>query len=142
MRDDQERRANEERDRIEVVHRMEDGLVLKRVHGRQARRNREQRVPVRRSFRDGLKADEAPGAGTIVDDELLPVSLRKQLREKARLRVGDGARGRGHDDAHRPRRIGIGRPGRSSARARSGSGCDEAEPYGTAAHLFMLARVT
>ena len=58
-------------------------------------------VAVRRGFRRGVAADDAAGAATVLDHDLLPERLAELRREQARDRVGAAARRVGHDDADR-----------------------------------------
>src|SRR5262249_19803389 len=71
------------------------------------RRDHEQRVAVGGCLHDRLGGDVAAGARPILDDELLAETLRKPLPDQPRDNVGGAAGGKSHQQAHRPRRIGL-----------------------------------
>src|ERR1700757_1283440 len=69
---------------------------------------------------DRLDGEIAASAGPVLDDELLPHSLRQPLTYQARKNVNYAARGKADDDAHRPRRIAL-RPRDARQRRQRGS---------------------
>src|SRR3712207_4456071 len=60
----------------------------------------QQRVTVRRRFRDVFGAERRSRAWTVLDDELLAVCLRKALREQSAEDVGASAGREWRNDAH------------------------------------------
>jgi hypothetical protein len=107
-REDQRRDAGE-RDRREALHRVvrELALVERRV-GRMARDHGEQAVAVGRRLRHQVGAENAVGAGTVVDHDRLAEAGGHLLRHDARHAVGDAAARIRHDPADRLRRIRLG----------------------------------
>jgi hypothetical protein len=91
--DDQHVRiARDERDRRQVLHRVELDLALvQRRVARQVVGLHEQRVAVRRRAHELLRGDQRVPAGLVVDDDLLPHLLRHLLRHDARQNVGAAA---------------------------------------------------
>jgi hypothetical protein len=64
---------------------------------------------------DGLGRDITAGARAILDDELLAKPLGQPLSYEARQNVGRATSSKAHDDANRPRRIGL-RQGKTRGR--------------------------
>src|SRR5215813_195380 len=69
--------------------------------------NNEQRVAVGRGTHDRLGADIASATRPVVDNKLLAEALRQRLTYQAREDVARTRRSEGHDQMHRPRRIGL-----------------------------------
>src|SRR5262245_3329203 len=69
--------------------------------------NNEQRVAVGRGTHDRLGADIAAATRPVVDNKLLADALRQRLTYQAREDVARTRRSEGHDQMHRPRRIGL-----------------------------------
>ena len=65
----------------------------------------DQRIAVGRGFRDELAAEDAAGAGLVLDDELLPHLLGELLRQQPRDNIAGVARRAGHHNFHRASRI-------------------------------------
>jgi hypothetical protein len=70
---------------------------------------------------DGLGADIAAATRPVVDNKLLAEPLRQPLSHQAREDVGRAARRERHDDAHRPRRIGLRKSEARDGRERGGT---------------------
>ena len=74
-------------------------------------------MAVRRRTHDSFRADIAPGARSVLNDELMPKARREPLPHEP---CDDVRRAAGHsvdDDAHRPRRVGLrARKARSSSK--------------------------
>ena len=71
---------------------------------RECRGDDEQRITVRRRFRDEIGADDAVGAGAVVDHALLAETFGEFLTHETAEDVVAAAGRKRHDDAHRPRR--------------------------------------
>src|SRR5262249_3038795 len=69
--------------------------------------DRKESVTVGWRMCDRFGPDIAASARSIFDDELLAKSLREVLAYQARNDIGSAAGCKRHDDAHRPRRIGL-----------------------------------
>ena len=103
--DDDARFATDQRDRREVVDRIESQV---RIQGRTDRiglRSQQQRVAVGRRLGDELAADRRSRAGLVLDEDRLPETLGQLLRDQAHRAVDRASRRKRHDDAHRPRRV-------------------------------------
>ena len=103
--DEQLRPADQQRHRREVA-----AGVVRRVAedvrvGDETVEHRQQRVAVGRRLGHGVGADDAAGAGAIVDDYRLAEHFRELRRDRARDDVGDAARRRRHDHADRFGRV-------------------------------------
>ena len=102
MHEQHQRRPAEIGDVGEILQRIERGC---RAHGGSdhARRNPryDEGVAVRLRTCAGLLADEAAGAGAIVDHEGLPEHPPEMVRDDARQDVRGSAGGKRHDDADR-----------------------------------------
>jgi hypothetical protein len=66
-----------------------------------------QRMPVGRALRHLVGPDQAVRAGLVLDDHRLSEGRRELLADEPGHRVGDTAGRVGHDDADRPRRVGL-----------------------------------
>ena len=101
-------------------------IVLERIKrgvDRVARGNQRQRVAIRVGLDALLDAEQAAGAGPVLDDDLRAEPLGEPLRSEARDEVRAAAGGERHDDVHRLRRIfGLrqGRRGRDGCERREG----------------------
>ena len=107
---DAERADGEQRDRREVLDRIERRRLERRVGG-EGRRGEKKRVAIRRRLGRRLGTDVAGGAGLVVGDDRgfpAPGELRA---EHARQDVGAGAGRIRHDHVHRPAGVGLLRPG-------------------------------
>ena len=80
-------------DRRNVVHHIEDQIVVQRHVDGVGHRQRQQRIAVGRRVDDDLGADIAGAAGPIVDDELLTEMLRQRRRREAAWRHRARCRG-------------------------------------------------
>src|SRR5262249_42321866 len=69
--------------------------------------DKQERIAVRRCPHYAFGADIAAGARSVLNDEWLPESLRQRLTNEARDGVSCLAGGKGNDDPHRPRRVGL-----------------------------------
>ena len=95
------RARSEQRDRREGLQRV-DGQLVKRRIDRMRDGDDQQRVAVGRRLRHQFGADDAAGAGLVLDDELLaePLAEAAQL-DDARQDVVQPARRERHDHPHR-----------------------------------------
>ena len=100
-------KADDGCDRCDIADEIEIELVVKRRVDRARRAEEAQRITVRSRAHDCLSADIAAGAGTIFNDELLTQPLRQPLPHEPRSNVGRTSGSERHDQAHRPRRIGL-----------------------------------
>ena len=92
----------EQRDGFEVVDRLVGKLLVERSADRIGLRGKQQRVAVGWRLGDEVGADGRPGAGLVLDDDLLLQLLGQFLRDRAGRAV-DGAAGRKrHDHLDRP----------------------------------------
>src|SRR5262245_12410215 len=94
-------------DRRDVADEIETKLVIERGVDGIPTADHEQRVAVCGRAHDGLGADIAAAARSVLDNELLTEPLRQPLTHQTRDDVGRTGRSERHDDAHRPRRIGL-----------------------------------
>src|SRR5262249_37646785 len=94
-------------DRRDVADEIETELVIERRVDGVPTADYEQRVAVRRCAHDRLGADIAARAWSILDDERLTEPLRQPLTHQTRDDVARTGRSERHDDAHRPRWIGL-----------------------------------
>ena len=82
----------------------------------------QQRITVRRALGGSLDTDVASSARPVLDIELATEDPRQVIADDAASYVGRPAGGKGHNHAHRPRRIGLGprdaRHGRQRGTAR------------------------
>src|SRR5215470_7304102 len=109
-------------DRRDVADEIETELVIERGVDGVPTADYEQRVAVRRCAHDRLGADIAARAWSILDDEWLTEPLRQPLTHQKRDDVARTGRSERHDDANRPRRIGL-RPCNTRYRQRGSAGC-------------------
>ncbi len=94
-------------DRSDVVDEIEVEFIVQcRVHCHR-RGDQEQGIAVRGCAHDCLDADIGARARPVLDDECLPEPLRQPLADQAGEDVERAAGSHRHDDAHRPRRIGL-----------------------------------
>ena len=100
------RQADRDHVRVHVERQL---LVLRRQDHVDRCQGRKQRMAVGLLAEEGAGADDATAAGAVLDDHLLAPQLRQRLGDQPMPDIGRGARGQGHDDLHRPRRIGLGR---------------------------------
>jgi hypothetical protein len=101
---DDERRLTEDRDGLDVVHRVVGELVDRGIR-RVAAGDVDQRVAVGLRAHGGLHADRAARARSVVDDDGLAQRIRHFLRDDARHDVGAAARRERHDHPDRLGRI-------------------------------------
>src|SRR5262249_53287848 len=99
--------AVEARNRSNVGAEIEIEIFVKRCVDHVWRTDHDKRVTVRLRLGDRLDGEIAASAGPVLDDELLPHSLRQPLTYQARKQVSYATGGEPHDDTHRPRRIGL-----------------------------------
>src|SRR5262245_35916993 len=116
------RRTNDAADRRKIADQVEIELVIERHVGSVAGPDHEQRIAVRGRLGGCLGADIGTAAGTVLDDELLAHALRQPLPDHACGYVGAAASRKRHDDAYRPRRIGLGSYDTRECRKRSSAG--------------------
>jgi hypothetical protein len=109
-------------DRRDVADEIKTELVIERGVDGVPTADHEQRVAVRRCAHDRLGADIAAAARSVLDNKLLAEPLRQPLTHRTRDDVGRTGRSERHDDAHRPRRIGLCRSDTRNYRQR-GSAC-------------------
>ncbi len=130
---DHARLAPDQRNRREIVDRLERQLRVERRADRVRLRGEKQRVPVRRGFRNDVGADRRARARPVLDDDRLPEPLRQLLRDHAHRPVDCPARRERHDHAHGARRVvlrGGGRP-RAERRDRNQPGISvRTRPHG------------
>src|SRR5262249_19530037 len=91
----------------DIADEIEIELVVERRVGRVGSTAQEERVPVSGRAHDGLGADVAPAARSVLDHEWLAKTLRKPLTDQAGRDVGRATGGEWHDQTHRPRRVGL-----------------------------------
>ena len=96
--------AADQRDRREVLDRVERELRVERRADRVGLRREQQRVAVGRRLRDHFAADRRARAGLVLDDDLLAPALAEFLRDHAHRAVDRAAGRERHDDAHGARR--------------------------------------
>jgi hypothetical protein len=102
-RDQQDRLLTDQRDGREVGHRIVERMLVVRLAMREGPGATEHElVSVGRSLRDAAGTGHAAGAADILDDHLLPKSLRQSRREYAADRIGRAAGGERNNHGHRP----------------------------------------
>src|SRR5215472_12413478 len=110
------------RDWRDVTDEVEIELVVERRIDCVRRSGPQQRIAVGRRTNDRFGADIGAPARTVLNDEWLAQALRQPLAHQAYQYIRRAAGGRGDDDAHRPRRIGLrpseARDGRERGNAR------------------------
>src|SRR5215831_17097836 len=99
--------ADRARDRRNVTDKVVTELLIERGIDGGGATDREEGVAVCRCSYDCLDPNIAAAAWTILNDELLAESLREPLADQSRSDVVQPTGRKGHDDAHRPRRIGL-----------------------------------
>src|SRR5262245_52028033 len=82
-------------------------LFVERCVDRGGTADHEERVAVGRGAYDGLNTDITTASRTVLNEELLAEALRQPLTDQARSDVVRTTGGKGDDDSHRPRRIGL-----------------------------------
>src|SRR5262245_44734782 len=122
MHDYDEGVADDARDRRDIADEIEVELLIKRRIDGVVRCGKEEGIAIWGSADDRLGAEIGASAGPVFDDEWLAEPLRQPLADHARNDVSRAARGKWHDQTHRPRRVGL-RPcntrhGRQRRRAR------------------------
>src|SRR5262249_57342561 len=104
--------------RRNVADEIEIELVEERCIDRRRHVDHEQRVAVGGRAYNGLGADVAGTARTVLDDELLAEMLRQPLPYQSGDDVGRAGRPEWHDHAHRSRRISLRRSDARDCRER------------------------
>jgi hypothetical protein len=94
-----------QRDAGEILQRIVAGVGEERGHGCERVSYRQQRITVRRRFRDELRSDEAARPRPVLDDDLLLQAFRHRLRERPGDDVQVAARRQRHDQTDRLARI-------------------------------------
>src|SRR6266404_9535275 len=117
-------------DRRDVADEIEVKLVIECRVERVEGTDYEQRVAVGRGTHDRLGGDVAAGSRTVVDDERLTEPLREPLTYQARRDVRTASGREAHNDAHRPRWIGL-RPSSTRHGRERGSARGEMEKIST-----------
>ena len=95
---DRHRRGADDHHRLEILHRVERQLGIERLVHRVGVEDEHEGVAVGRALRHVLGADDAGGAGAVLDDELLLERLAELGGEQARQRVDRAARRVGRDE--------------------------------------------
>ncbi len=109
MQDDRAGERGDFRDGREIPGEVVPQLRIKARGDRVGNASQQQRVAVRRGFRDLLRADVAARAGAILDDHRLARPLAELLPDEARQHVGRPAGSERHHDPDRPARVILGR---------------------------------
>jgi hypothetical protein len=104
-------KADDGRDRRDVVDEIEIELVIERRIARVRCSDKEESISVRRCPHDRLGSDVAASARAVLDDELLAEPFRQQVPDESRSDVGRAGWSERHDQAHRPRRVSLCRCG-------------------------------
>src|SRR5262245_6646620 len=107
MHDYDEGVADDARDRRDIADEIEVELLIKRRIDGVVRCGKEEGIAIWGSADDRLGAEIGASAGPVFDDERLAEPLRQPLADHARNNVSRAARGKWHDQTHRPRRIGL-----------------------------------
>src|SRR5215831_11363321 len=107
MHDYDEGVADDARDRRDIADEIEVELLIKRRIDGVVRCGKEKGIAIWGSADDRLGAEIGASAGPVFDDERLAEPLRQPLADHARNDVSRAARGKWHDQTHRPRRIGL-----------------------------------
>jgi hypothetical protein len=106
VHDDDLRNRSQADDRVEIRARVVGEILeQRRIGGDDRGRAGEDRVAVRRRFRDVLGGDPADGTDAVVDDHRLLELGRHEVRERPDEVVGRRPGREGHDHADRPVRI-------------------------------------
>ena len=103
--DDDARFAPDQRDRREVLDRIEREARIQRCTDRIGLRGKQQRIAVGGRLGDQLAADRRARARLVLDENRLAEAPGQLLRDQTHRPVDRAARGEGHDHPHRPRRI-------------------------------------
>ena len=93
--------------RCDVAEKTEVEVRVERRVDRAHRADQQQRITIRGRAYDGLCPDIARTAGPVFNDELLAQTLRQPLTHQASQDVGRPTCSERHDDANRPRWIGL-----------------------------------
>ena len=109
---------------------------IERLVDRIGHRDFEQRVAVRRGAPDQRGRDVAIGADAVLDDEGLAEPLRQPLPHEPRHDVGRATGAEADDEAHRTRRIFVGKRNARGHRER-GSGCTLQEAAADDGHACL-----
>src|SRR5262245_34962642 len=95
------------RDRRDVTYEIEvESLVERGVTGVRGKGQKE-RIAIGSSSHDRLGGDVGARARAVLDDKLLPKSLREPLSDQACNNIDPATSGSAADNAHRARRIGL-----------------------------------
>jgi hypothetical protein len=106
MDDDHDRPGREQADRGKVLHRVERRFRIEcRIHRERPERTDHKRVAVGRGFRDQIERDHAAGTRPVLDDDRLTERFVQLGPDQAAKNIDRAARGEGHNDAHRFRRV-------------------------------------
>jgi hypothetical protein len=98
--------VHDQTDRREILDRVIADIAEQARIRDVSRRDRNQRMTVRRCASGKLTRDVAPGAGTVVDDERLSQRIGKLLRDQPRNGIGSSAGRQPDKYPHRPVRVG------------------------------------
>jgi NAD(P)-dependent dehydrogenase (short-subunit alcohol dehydrogenase family) len=114
-------------DRRDVADEIEIEFVVERRVDRVEATDQEQHVTVRRRSHDDFGANITAGTRPVLDDERLAEALQQPLTDQARDDVGRAASGKGGDQVHRPRWIGLRQRDARHGRQRGGACCEMQE---------------
>src|SRR5215475_14920967 len=93
--------SDEARDRRDVTYEIEvESLIERGVNGVRGKGQKE-RIAIRSRSHDGLGGDVGARTRAVLDDKLLPKSLREPLADQACNNVHPATSGSAADDAHR-----------------------------------------
>src|SRR5262249_5762061 len=101
------RKTHDAGDRRDIVREIEVELVVEGHADHIRWPCQEKRVTICGRSHNCLSADVGASARAVLHHELLAEPLRQPLTDQARDDVGRTGRSERHDDAHRPRRIGL-----------------------------------
>ena len=96
-------------DAVEILDRIERQRAVKPGHVSHAAVIEQERVTVRRRFRDFVHADAAAGAAAIIDHDRLAEPLAERIGNQPRDRIDGATRRERHDQADRMRRVVVGK---------------------------------
>ena len=94
-------------DRLDVTYEIKVEPLVERGVGGVRGKGQKESIAIRGRSDDRLSGDVSARARAVLDDKLLPKSLREPLTHQACNNIDAAPSGRAADDAHRARRIGL-----------------------------------
>jgi hypothetical protein len=127
MNDERGRGGAEESDRLEIPEHVEGEIGVEAGVDQERGARDEQRVPVRRLFRDMRRGEVAVRAGPVLDDKAIRKRPAQAIRDQPRQNVGLAAGGSRDDDRHQACRVVLSDCPGAREQDQAGCECDAVE---------------